>query len=59
MDRVKEVKMAKKQINENIEEVIKEEPVQEEILEEPAKKEEHPKKSLFSSKSERGTRLGC
>ena len=51
--------MAKKQINENVEEVIKDEPIQEEILEEPAKKEEHPKKSLFSSKSDRVTRLGC
>lgn len=45
--------MAKKQNNEIIDESVDDEPI--EIKEE--KKVEEPKKSLFSSKSEKGTRL--
>lgn len=45
--------MAKKQNNEIIDESVDDEPI--EVKEE--KKVEEPKKSLFSSKSEKGTRL--
>jgi len=46
--------MAKKQNNEIIDESVDDEPI--EVVEE-VKKVEEPKKSLFSSKLEKGTRL--